>query len=67
MVFAWLANAAPRGLEDEEGKKKKFFREIPCNPLKRLDSDERIQGNPSFSNPARPRKSKTIQENTSES
>ena len=24
---------------------------FPCNPLKRLDSDERIQGNPSFSNP----------------
>ncbi len=25
---------------------------LPCNPLKRLDSDERIQGNPSLSNPA---------------
>jgi hypothetical protein len=28
-----------------------FSTKIPCNPLKRLDSDERIQGNPSFSNP----------------
>jgi hypothetical protein len=25
---------------------------IPRNPLKRFDSDERIQGNPSFSNPS---------------
>jgi hypothetical protein len=30
---------------------KKFFQKIPHKPLKRLDSDERIQGNPSFSNP----------------
>ncbi len=28
-----------------------FSRRIPCNPLISLDSDERIQGNPSFSNP----------------
>src|SRR5271166_7157832 len=32
--------------------KKKSFRKIARNPLKRLDSDERIQGNPSFSNPS---------------
>jgi hypothetical protein len=29
---------------EEEGEK--FFPEVPRNPLKRLDSDERIQGNP---------------------
>ena len=28
-----------------------FSAKIPCNALKRLVSDERIQGNPSFSNP----------------
>ena len=32
------------------GDDKKLSRRNPCNPLKRLDSKERIQGNPSFSN-----------------
>jgi hypothetical protein len=32
-----------------------FSAKIQCNPLKRLDSDERIQGNPSFSNRHEPR------------
>ena len=50
-------------------EQKKLFAKIACNPLKRLISDERIQGNPSFSNPspaafprpkgARPRKTKS--------
>jgi hypothetical protein len=52
--------------EDEE-EQRNFFVKIPRNPLKRLISDERIQGNPSFSNPPWARKSKTIQENTRES
>jgi hypothetical protein len=34
-----------------KGREKFHSAKIPCNPLKRLDSDERIQGNPSFSNP----------------
>ncbi len=51
-----------------KGRAKFFSAKIPRNPLKRLISDERIQGNPSFSNPQerglsprdrrRPRKSK---------
>jgi hypothetical protein len=53
-----------------KGRDKFFSRKIPRNPLKRFDSDERIQGNPSFSNPQkrglsrsnglRPRKSKWV-------
>src|SRR5271166_6888979 len=42
--------AASRGLEDEEGRGK-IFSGNPRKPLKRLILDERIQGNPSFSNP----------------
>ena len=34
-----------------KGREKFLSAKIPRNPLKRLDSDERIQGNPSFSNP----------------
>jgi hypothetical protein len=34
-----------------KGRKKFRLAKIPCNPLKMLNSDERIQGNPSFSNP----------------
>jgi hypothetical protein len=34
-----------------KGREKFIPAKIPRNPLKRLDSDERIQGNPSFSNP----------------
>jgi hypothetical protein len=30
---------------------KNFLGFLPFNPLKRLDSDERIQGNPNKSNP----------------
>jgi hypothetical protein len=36
---------------DGKSWKKKTFRKNPRNPLISLDSDERIQGNPSFSNP----------------
>jgi hypothetical protein len=32
-------------------RQEKNFRKIPCNPLISHVSDERIQGNPSFSNP----------------
>jgi hypothetical protein len=64
------ADAAPAPLPPRaEGREKFLSAKIPCNPLKRLDSDERIQGNPSFSNPhklgfsrsngQRPRKPKT--------
>ena len=38
----------PRG---PEGSEKKFLAKISRNPLISLVSDERIQGNPSFSNP----------------
>jgi hypothetical protein len=38
-----------------KGARNCFQAKIPCNPLKRLDSDERIQGNPSFSNPKKRR------------
>ena len=48
--------------------RKIFSAKFPRKPLKRLDSDERIQGNPSFSNPsltgafaAKQRRAKTIQ------
>jgi hypothetical protein len=34
-----------------KGHEKFIFVKIPRNPLKSLVSDERIQGNPSFSNP----------------
>ena len=34
-----------------KGREKFLVAKIQRNPLKRLDSDERIQGNPSFSNP----------------
>jgi hypothetical protein len=34
-----------------KGREKFPSAKIQRNPLKRLDSDERIQGNPSFSNP----------------
>jgi hypothetical protein len=42
-----------RSLRERRGKsvKKKIIAKIPRNPLKSLDSDERIQGNPSFSKP----------------
>ena len=36
---------------DPEGPTNFFLRRIARNPLISLDSDERIQGNPSFSNP----------------
>jgi hypothetical protein len=36
---------------DEEGERKISPPKIARNPLKNLDSAERIQGNPSFSNP----------------
>jgi hypothetical protein len=34
-----------------KAREKFLSAKIQRNPLKRLDSDERIQGNPSFSNP----------------
>ena len=40
---------APRA--GDGGRTKIISAKFPCNPLKRLDSDERIQGNPNFSNP----------------
>src|SRR5579863_4617615 len=42
---------SPRLLTPGKGREKFFPRKIRRNPLKSLDSDERIQGNPSFSNP----------------
>jgi hypothetical protein len=36
---------------DYEGARKNPLLKISCNPLISLDPDERIQGNPSFSNP----------------
>jgi hypothetical protein len=48
--------AKPRGparaaLDAQEAETKNPAPKIARNTLKRLDSDERIQGNPSFSNP----------------
>ncbi len=40
-----------RVFRGDKSARKKFLRKIACNPLISLDSDERIQGNPSFSNP----------------
>jgi hypothetical protein len=42
-----VSNSAAKGRENFLSAK------IPHNPLKMLDSDEGIQGNPSFSNPHR--------------
>jgi hypothetical protein len=36
---------------DDKSARKNLLRRISCNPLINLDSDERIQGNPSFSKP----------------
>ena len=53
---AWTAQRPPdrrgaRRLDDQETGVKKFPQKISRNPLISLDSDEGIQGNPSFSNP----------------
>ena len=40
-----------RRFRDDKSARKNLLLKIPCNPLISLDSDERIQGNPSFSNP----------------
>jgi hypothetical protein len=40
-----------RGWRRSKGREKFLSAKIQRKPLKRLDSDERIQGNPSFSNP----------------
>jgi hypothetical protein len=50
---AWPCRLAPfcARIYNEEEVLKIFVRLIPCNPLISHDSDERIQGNPSFSNP----------------
>src|SRR5580700_10325133 len=37
-----------RLLRDEKSGRKKYFSFYPRNPLKSLDSDERIQGNPTL-------------------
>ncbi len=39
-----------RGLCGEKGRENFFLAKKPRNPLKRLDSDEKIQGNPRKSN-----------------
>ncbi len=48
-------NLQPRDVEPAEPgaeePTKKIPPKFPCKPLKRLVSDERIQGNPSYSNP----------------
>ena len=46
----WRTSRRRRRLR-AKGRAKFFPAKIPRNPLKRLVSDERIQGNPSFSNP----------------
>ena len=48
-----LDRYVPRPAADLSGQKGVKFSsaKIPCNPLKRPVSDERIQGNPNFSNP----------------
>jgi hypothetical protein len=46
----WLRTRAFR-LRTPRGDKKKFCAILPRNPLKSLDSDERIQGNPRKSKP----------------
>jgi hypothetical protein len=43
--------SARSGYSGEPGVTKNFSPKIPRNPLISLDSDEGIQGNPSFSNP----------------
>src|ERR1700722_10880110 len=40
-----------RFFRDARSARKKRLPKISCNPLISIDSDERIQGNPSFSNP----------------
>jgi hypothetical protein len=49
---AWLRPATPALLQSarREAPRKKFSGFVPYNPLKSLDSDERIQGNPKKSN-----------------
>jgi len=42
--------SVPAGLPPGEGREKKSSRQKPRNPLKSLDSDERIQENPRKSN-----------------
>jgi hypothetical protein len=44
--------ATRAALFDQEGAIKNLTPKVARNPLKSLDSDERIQGNPSFSNPS---------------
>jgi hypothetical protein len=53
LISSRVRGARPRPGSQKRGKRprKIFLPNFPCNPLKRLDSDERIQGNPSFSNP----------------
>ena len=46
--MASTARATPGAPNATESERKKFTRFIPRNPLKRLDSDERIQGNPTL-------------------
>ena len=41
----------PGRFRDDKSARKNLLLKISCNPLISLDSDERIQGNPSFSNP----------------
>jgi hypothetical protein len=50
LLHAKEAGAVP-ALPRANGREKFLSAKIPRNPLKMLDSDERIQGNPSFSNP----------------
>jgi hypothetical protein len=50
MPKSWAAIPKVLALR-HEGARNFLSAKIPCNPLKMLNSDERIQGNPSFSNP----------------
>src|ERR1700727_2173845 len=43
--------AVSTALSRRQKREEKSLLKISCNPLISLDSDERIQGNPSFSNP----------------
>jgi hypothetical protein len=46
-----VAQPSRRRFRDPKKPQEKNFKKIPRNPLISLDLDERIQGNPSFSNP----------------
>ena len=59
--------SSPGALSSGKGREKFSSRRIPRNPLKSLDSDERIQGNPSLVFGAFEDKTATVQENPNRS